>query len=230
MFPLRDSLPSRTVPFVTYALIAANVTAFLAQASMHPYAAERFIHAWGVTPSSLLRTGAAAETSPLWTLLTYMFLHGGWGHLLSNMWALWLFGDNVEDRFGHARYLLFYVTCGILAALTHVLLQSHSAVPTVGASGAIAGVMGAYFLMFPHARMIVVLPIFFYPLFFEVPAALYLFFWILSQVLTGTVSLLAGGGSVGGVAFWAHVGGFVAGLLFARRRHYRGRPAVYYFE
>ena len=141
-----------------------------------------------------------------------MFLHGGWAHIIGNMWTLWIFGDNVEDRMGPVRFTVFYILCGLVAGVVHWFTNPHSAVPTVGASGAIAGVMGAYFVLFPHARVVVMVPVFFYPLFFEVPAVTYLLFWALSQVFSGTMAI-AGPGEVGGVAWWAHVGGFTAGLV-----------------
>jgi membrane associated rhomboid family serine protease len=144
-----------------------------------------------------------------------MFLHGGWSHIIFNMWALWIFGDNVEDRMGPLRFTLFYLTCGLIAGVVHVLTNPESTVPTVGASGAIAGVLGAYFLLFPQARLVVLVPILFIPLFFELPAVLYLLFWALMQLFSGTLAL-AGPTDVGGVAWWAHVGGFSAGLLLHR--------------
>jgi membrane associated rhomboid family serine protease len=151
-----------------------------------------------------------------WPFLTSMFLHGGWGHLIGNMWSLWIFGDNVEDRMGRVRYLAFYLFTGLVAGLTHWLTNADSTLPTVGASGAIAGVLGAYFVLFPHARIIMLIPVFFIPFFFQLPAVLYLLFWFLSQVFAGTLGALAAPQDVGGVAFWAHVGGFVAGMVLHR--------------
>ena len=141
-----------------------------------------------------------------------MFLHGGWAHIIGNMWTLWIFGDNVEDRMGPFRFTVFYLLCGLVAGVVHYFTNADSDVPTVGASGAIAGVLGAYFVLFPRSQIVVMVPIFFYPLFFEVPAVTYLLFWALSQVFSGTLAL-AGPVEVGGVAWWAHVGGFSAGLL-----------------
>jgi membrane associated rhomboid family serine protease len=150
-----------------------------------------------------------------------MFLHGGWMHIIGNMWTLWIFGDNVEDRMGPLRFVLFYLLCGLAAGVTHWLTNPDSTIPTVGASGAIAGVLGAYFFLYPHARIIAMVPIFFWPFFFELPAITYLGFWILSQIFSGTLSL-ALPKDVGGVAWWAHVGGFIAGAalhrLFVKRR------------
>jgi membrane associated rhomboid family serine protease len=145
-----------------------------------------------------------------------MFLHGGWLHVISNMWSLWIFGDNVEERMGRARFLVFYLLTGLIAGLTHYYTNIDSTIPTVGASGAIAGVLGAYFVLFPHSRIIVVVPVFLFPFFFEIHAALYLFFWFVSQLFAGTLGLLARANDVGGVAVWAHAGGFVAGMVLHR--------------
>ena len=141
-----------------------------------------------------------------------MFLHGGWMHIIGNMWTLWIFGDNVEDRMGPLRFVCFYLLCGLAAGLVHWFTNPDSTLPTVGASGAIAGVLGAYFFLFPYARVIVLIPVLFLPFFFELPALVYLGFWALSQVLSGTLSLV-GPREVGGVAWWAHVGGFMAGIV-----------------
>jgi membrane associated rhomboid family serine protease len=170
-----------------------------------------------------------------WPFLTSMFVHGGWAHIIGNMWALWIFGDNVEDRMGPLRFTLFYLICGLVAGVVHSLTNPNSVVPTVGASGAIAGVMGAYFVLFPYARVVVLVPILFYPLFFEVPAVTFLLFWALSQAFSGALALVGPGG-VEGVAWWAHVGGFTAGLvlhpLFVRpqRTIRRWQPDEYGIE
>jgi membrane associated rhomboid family serine protease len=148
-------------------------------------------------------------------MLSSMFLHGGWMHLIGNMWTLWIFGDNVEERMGRRRFLVFYLLTGIIAGITHELTNVDSTVPTVGASGAIAGVLGAYFVLFPHSRIIVLVPIFFFPFFFEVPSVLYLLFWFVSQLFAGTLAGL-NAKNVEGVAVWAHAGGFVAGLVLHR--------------
>jgi membrane associated rhomboid family serine protease len=152
----------------------------------------------------------------LWPFVTSMFLHGGWLHIIFNMWALWIFGDNVEDRLGHIRYLVFYFVCGIAAALTMTLVTPNSTVPTIGASGAIAGILGAYFIFYPTAEVIVLLPIFIFPLFFRLPAVLYIGFWFFMQFLTGALSLASSPAAVGGIAWWAHVGGFLTGALLCR--------------
>jgi membrane associated rhomboid family serine protease len=160
-----------------------------------------------------------------WPFLTCMFLHGGWAHILGNMWSLWIFGDNVEDVMGPWRFLAFYLLTGVAAGLTHYFLNAHSAVPTVGASGAIAGVLGAYFILFPRAQIVVLVPIFFFPFFFQLPAVTYLLFWFLSQLVGGAIAGLSSA-QVSGIAFWAHVGGFVAGVVLHRLFMYpqRERP------
>jgi membrane associated rhomboid family serine protease len=150
-----------------------------------------------------------------WPFVTCMFLHGGWAHIIGNMWSLWIFGDNVEDRMGSIRFLFFYLLTGLAAGLTHYLTNADSVVPTVGASGAIAGVLGAYFVLFPRSQIIVLVPIFFFPFFFQLPAVTYLLFWFLSQILGGAIAGLSAS-QVGGIAFWAHAGGFVAGVLLHR--------------
>ena len=228
MFPLRDSIPSRTVPFVTFALILVNLAVFLMEWNMPVDVLEQYIHHHGVVPTQLTRSAILDSPGALSTLLTYMFLHGSWLHLILNMWALWLFGDNVEDRLGHFRFLFFYLACGVIAVITHILVESSSALPTVGASGAIAGVMGAYFLMFPYSRMVVLVPVIFYPLFFEIPSAIYLLLWIFSQIFSGAAVILSGGSSMGGVAFSAHVGGFIAGMFFARRHSFSRAQTIFY--
>src|SRR5712671_1311043 len=202
MLPLRDDIPSATRPTVTYLIIAANVLAFLWELSGAD------VLPWTLVPARLTADPAANAV----TVLTAMFLHGGWLHLLGNMLYLWIFGDNVEDRLGHGRFLFFYVGCGLVAALTQVALSPDSAVPTVGASGAIAGVLGAYLISFPRSRVVTIIPIFIFPWIVEIPAVAYLIIWFAMQLLFGVASL-GHAEALGGVAWWAHVGGFVAGLL-----------------
>lgn len=234
MIPIRDSIPSRTVPVVTRALILINALVFFFELALPPQARESLFYLFGVVPARFMHPHwAAAQGFPAgayWSLVTYQFLHGGWLHIIGNMWALWIFGDNVEDAMGHGRFAGFYLLCGVLAALTQVLTQPNSTLPSIGASGAIAGVLGAYLLLYPTARIVVLLPILFFPFFFELPAVLYLGFWFLLQLFSGTRALAAPG-QVGGIAFWAHVGGFVSGLLlcrvFARRRRQESRPYKY---
>jgi membrane associated rhomboid family serine protease len=189
-------------------------------------ALEQFFYLFGIVPARFVHPEWASLVGfPLddyWPFLTSMFLHGGWLHVIGNMWTLWIFGDNVEDRMGPVRFLFFYLSCGLAAGLVQTLTSPDSTIPTVGASGAIAGVMGAYFFLFPRARIIVLVPVFFFPLFFELPAVIYLGFWALSQVFSGSLAL-ADPQSVGGVAWWAHVGGFTTGLVLQFLLVRRGR-------
>jgi membrane associated rhomboid family serine protease len=221
LIPIRDTIPNRRTPFVTWSLIAINVAVFLYELTLDPQDLERLVYNFGVVPARF-----GVSQGGYWTLLTCMFLHGGWGHVIGNMWSLWIFGDNVEDVMGRWRFLTFYLLTGVVAGLTHIFTNGGSQVPTVGASGAIAGVLGAYFVLFPRARIIAMLPILFFPFFFEVPAVMYLLFWFLTNLLSGTLSGL-GPQNVRGVAWWAHVGGFAAGVvlhrLFLEPKGRRGR-------
>jgi len=204
---------------MTWSLIANNVAVFLYELSLTPDQLETLVYVFGIVPARYTHPEWAqmigVPVDDYWPFLTSMFLHGGWVHIIGNMWSLWIFGDNVEDRMGRSRFLAFYLLTGLLAGATHALTNPESTVPTVGASGAIAGVLGAYFVLFPHARIVTMLPLFFIPFFFEVPAVTYLLFWFLSQIIGGTLAGL-NPGDVGGIAFWAHAGGFVAGLALHR--------------
>lgn len=216
MFPIRDSVPSRSVPVVTRTLIVLNALVFLYELRLPAAAREQFFFLFGLVPARYTRPEwAAAVGFPphnYWPILTHQFLHGGWFHIISNMWALWIFGDNVEDRLGKVRFLVFYLGCGVVAGVTEMMATPFSQVPSIGASGAIAGVVGAYILLFPTAWVEVVFPIFIFPFFFELPAVLYLGFWFISQLFSGAAAL-AHPGQVGGIAWWAHIGGFVAGMV-----------------
>ncbi|HEB54379.1 MAG TPA: rhomboid family intramembrane serine protease [bacterium] len=216
MFPIQDSIPRRSPPIVTWLLIAANAFVFLVELSLTPEQLEALFYLFGVVPARYTHPRWAEwvgfPMQDYWPFLTNMFLHGGWAHVLGNMWTLWIFGDNVEDRLGPGRFFVFYISCGIAAGLTHWFVNADSTVPAVGASGAIAGVMGAYFVLFPHSRIILMVPILFVPFFFELPAIAYLGFWFLMQLVSGAFAL-AGPEQAEGIAFWAHVGGFVAGML-----------------
>ena len=226
MFPLRDTIPSRRAPLVTWGLIALNCLVFAYQMTVPEGSIPRLFHLWGMVPARFSSPGWAAEAgyppSLALPFMTSMFLHGGFFHLLSNMWTLWIFGDNVEDRMGRPRYLAFYLLCGLAAGLVHWLTNLDSTVPTIGASGAIAGVLGAYLVLYPRARVVTLVPLFFWPLFFEIPALVYLGFWFVSQLLSGASAMASGAAGAGGIAWWAHVGGFLAGLavhrLFLERR------------
>lgn len=223
MLPLRDTVRARDPSVVNWLLIAANVLVFLFEASLSTRQLNLLTRAFGLVPARLLADPGPAQ---VWTVFTSMFLHGGWWHLISNMWVLYIFGDNVEDRMGHLRYLLFYLLGGIGAAAAHVLVSPGSTVPTIGASGAISAVMGAYIVLFPGAHVLTLVPGFLMPWFIEVPALIFIGFWFISQLFNGLFALSIGGAvhTYGGVAWWAHVGGFVAGLLLVRlfqRRRYR---------
>jgi len=187
-----------------------TTVAFLYELRLPDKALATFINDYGLVPARF--TGAAFIEGPRYAgLVTAMFLHGGWLHFLGNMWFLWIFGDNIEDHLGHGRFLVFYLASGILAGLAQVIASPSSPVPMIGASGAIAGVMGAYLVLYPRARVLTLIPIFFFISLYEIPAIFFLGIWFLIQVWSGTASSAMG--STGGVAFWAHTGGFIAGIL-----------------
>ena len=202
MFPVSDVIPSRTTPVVTIGLIGLNAVAFLFEITLSDQELQAFVRSYGVVPAYL--------TWP--SVLTSMFLHGGWLHVLGNMLYLWIFGDNVEDRLGHGRFLLFYLGCGAAAALGQAAANPSSVVPMVGASGAIAGVMGAYFVLFPQSRVLTAVFIVFFMDLVEIPAIFFLGIWFLMQFFSGVGSLGADATS-SGVAFWAHIVGFAVGAL-----------------
>ena len=225
MFPIRDENPHFLTPLVTYAIIGANVLAWLLVQGLGSEAGlARSLCDLGLIPGELLGRAAAGTTVPLsphfscvvdpsgdWrTTVTHMFLHGGWFHLIGNMWFLWIFGNNVEDSMGHARFAVFYLLCGLAAAALQVAANPASPIPMVGASGAIGGVMGGYVVLYPRVRVHLLLWFGLFVTTVAVPAAFMLLYWLLVQVVGGAVSVGAEGG---GVAFWAHVGGFVAGAL-----------------
>lgn len=207
MIPLMDTIPHRKKPFVMWMIIIVNFLVFLFQTSLPPNISEFFVYYFGFVP--LRFTNLRHEGLPL---ITSMFLHGSWIHLIGNMWSLWLFGDNVEDRVGHFRFLFFYLLSGVIASLTHYIFNVNSPVPTIGASGAIAGIIGAYFVMFPRARIVTIVPFFWVPLFVQIPAVFFIGFWFVSQFYSGLFSLL-GPTFGGGIAWWAHIGGFIFGVL-----------------
>jgi membrane associated rhomboid family serine protease len=238
VFPIKDSIPSRSVPVVTRALILINVVVFFIELSLPQETLAQVFYLFGLVPARFAHPHWAMRVgfpiNDYWPFLTHQFLHGGWLHIIGNMWTLWIFGDNVEDRMGSLRFAIFYLTCSFVAAMTHLMTQSESTVPTVGASGAIAGVLGAYLLLFPAARLVVMFPVLFLPFFFELPAVLYLGAWFLIQLFSGVLAL-AGPAQVGGIAFSAHVGGVTAGLLLCplfvrRRRPRRMQPDEYGLE
>jgi membrane associated rhomboid family serine protease len=210
MIPLRDTIPARTRPVVTHAVIAANVLVYLLQVAQGANL-DRFIYFFGLVPARYFVPQIAdyfstGEQAFAW--ISFMFLHGGFWHLLGNMWSLYIFGDNVEDHLGPLRYAAFYLLCGLASGLSHLLLHRFSNIPTIGASGAIAGVMGAYFILFPRSRVLTLIPILVIPYFIEIPAFFFLGAWFVMQFLNAAGS----GGGAGGVAWWAHIGGFVFGM------------------
>lgn len=235
MIPLRDNIPSRSTPLVNYGLIAITTIVFLLQLT-RPEGGEDLVERYGMIPArvvepgaeieiperEIVRTGrgleeriverpaAPAAVHPWLTMLTCIFLHGGWLHFLGNMWFLYIFGDNIEDRFGHIGFLLFYLGTGLAASAVHLASDPDSPIPTIGASGAIAGVMGSYFLMYPRAKVLTLVPIFFFIQIIVLPAPLFLGIWFLLQLVQGTFAMTATG-----VAWWANIGGFVAGAAAA---------------
>jgi membrane associated rhomboid family serine protease len=215
MFPIRDTIPSRSFPLVTWGLILLNCLIFLFELSLPPRQLEHFFEQFGLVPAHYSQVDWTDINSLLstdfWPFLTMMFVHGGWLHIIGNMWFLYLFGDNVEDRMGSARFLFFYLLCGLCASIIQYASYPQSDVPNIGASGAIAGVMGAYLVLFPQARIITLILIVFIPWIVEIPAVFFLGIWALTQLFDVlTISPMA---THGGIAFWAHVGGFVVGIL-----------------
>ena len=218
IIPLRDNAPSYTTPVVTLSLILVNFLVFGLQ-WLYPAGFAQSIMDWGEVPVRILAGQPIPGTnfSPAWTMLTSMFMHGGFLHIIFNMLALWLFGDNVEWLLGRAKYLLFYIACGLTASGFTIVFGYESEMPGVGASGAIAAVMGAYLLFFPRSRVVTFVPIFLFGWFANIPSAFYLGVWFVSQLLSGLVQLSTQQGVIaGGVAWWAHIGGFLFGLLFAK--------------
>lgn len=212
MLPIKDTIRSRSVPLVNWLIIVANILVFLYQTRLSPLRLEQFINTYGLVPANLDPTNPATWMP----LITHMFLHGGWLHILSNLWILFIFGDNVEDRLGSLRYLLFYFIGGIVAGLVQIYFSLDPLTPSIGASGAIAAVLGGYFSFYPRSKVITLIPIFIIPWFVELPSFLFLGFWFVSQLFQGLMSLATPSGQVGGVAWWAHIGGFIFGLLTVR--------------
>jgi len=215
VIPLRDTNPNERTPVVVLALIAANALVFWWELSVPAARQESMFYIFGVVPARYIDPsdpGFSHFPGGYMPFVTSMFLHGGWMHLLGNMWFLWLFGDNVEDRMGRGRFLWFYLLCGLAAGATHLALNPHSPVPTIGASGAIAGVMGAYAFTFPRARVLTLVPLGFFIRLMELPAWVFLGVWFVFQFFNGALTTAATHGQAAGVAFWAHVGGFVAGI------------------
>ena len=218
MIPLKDNIPEQRVSFVNAALIGLNVAVFI-YLLFHGRRQDSFLFAiYSLIPAKIASGPAfhislSQRTIPFFS---YMFLHGSWLHLLGNMWSLWIFGDNVEDRLGHLRYLLFYLLCGVAAACLHVLLNFGSRLPAVGASGAIAGVMGAYFILYPRARILTLIPLLLIFPVIEIPAYFFLGAWFFIQFANAFFGFFSGTRALAGIAWWAHVGGFVAGIVLLR--------------
>jgi len=207
MIPLYDTVRSRRFPFINIILILANTLAFLYETQMGPSALKGFIFTWGLIPSHFWSDPASAWI----TIFTAMFLHGGWFHIISNMWFLFIFGDNVEERMGSFRYLIFYLLGGAAAGLLQAYVLPTSTEPMIGASGAIAGVLGAYLILYPRSRIASLVPILFIFTIIEIPAFLFLLFWFGSQIYSSLFAIPGGGGS--GIAWWAHIGGFIFGVI-----------------
>ncbi|MHB1005170.1 MAG: rhomboid family intramembrane serine protease [Chloroflexota bacterium] len=229
MIPVGDSVPTRRTPWVNYFVIVVSILAFLVELVAIP-STDAFVRQWGVTPVFISRAVAGDPRigqGVFATLVTALFLHGGWLHLGGNMLFLWVFGDNVEDRFGHLRYLLFYLLCGVGANLAQVLALPNSTVPLIGASGAIAAVLGAYIVMYPSSRITVLIPVFFIPLLLPVPAFVMLGVWFLTQFANGLATITSTTQATGGVGWWAHVGGFLLGAVITPLlpKAHRAEPA-----
>lgn len=239
MIPFKDDNPTEITPFVTVTFMGICVLIFLYEISLPTQAREIFIYSYGAIPAVVFGSAQLPpeleRLPPYGTLISSMFLHGGWMHLIGNMLYLWIFGNNIEDVMGHFRFIVFYITCGVLAALSHAFIDPQSNVPMVGASGAISGILGAYLLLFPHARVLVLIPLGFLSRLMYVPAGLVLGLWFLMQLLSGGMSF---GNQGGGVAFFAHIGGFLAGMLligvlkyphvkFFNPRHYHGNEDLW---
>ena len=210
MIPLRDSVRSGRIPYVNIGLILINVLVFIQQLWLQPYQLNNIYYAYGVIPAEAVNvfyTGAPIGQLMV-TFITATFLHGGWFHLIGNMLYLWIFGDNIEDRLGHMKYLLFYLLAGVAGSIAHVMANPASNIPVIGASGAVAGVLGAYVLSFPRSRILALVPVLFFLTVIEVPAIIFIVVWFVIQVFNGVAFL---GGTANAVAWWAHIGGFLAG-------------------
>jgi membrane associated rhomboid family serine protease len=227
MIPIRDTQRTHGRPFVNWTIILLNILVFGFELTLSEPMLQSFIVKWGVVPGVITNPGgfpkeALIQTSGIAGIFTSLFIHIGWVHLIGNMLYLFIFGDNVEDILGHGKYLLFYLASGVFASVAHIVSDPRSLVPTVGASGAVAGVLGAYFINFPRSRVLALIPIGIFLPVVEVPSILFLFLWFFTNLLSGVASL--GVQAQGGVAWWAHVGGFVVGMLLSilrRRRHLR---------
>lgn len=232
MIPIKDDAPRYTTPYINYFLLASNTVVFLFTWLSGPQA-QQIVNLYGMVPARTTAFLHGAHVDPIVAfvpILTSMFLHASWMHLIFNMWALYIFGDNIEDYLGHFRYLVFYLICGFGAAFLHIVMNLNSRIPSVGASGAIAGVMGAYFILYPSARVLTLVP-FFFVFFVHLPAWVVLGFWFLGQFLSGAATAIATTSQTsGGIAFWAHVGGFVAGVAIIKLFPTRPRRYRYFYR
>jgi membrane associated rhomboid family serine protease len=232
MIPLKDMTPRRSVPVVTLVLIVVNVVIFLYQVSLPPDQAASFVRIYGLVPAKIQLALAGKHYSladALIPLLTCMFLHGGWLHIIGNMWFLWIFGANVEDRLGAIGYLFFYLVGGIASGMMQVIFSWGSHLPSIGASGAISGILGAYIVFFPSSRILTLVPLFVIWFTWQIPALVFIGLWFVMQFLSGVSSLSdPRAASLGGVAWWAHIGGFLTGMLLARIIKAVGRRPVYH--
>jgi membrane associated rhomboid family serine protease len=218
MIPLRDVIPSRTTPYITLTIIVLNALAWFYELTLPQDQLNQFLQSFGVVPASF--------SAP--TLITSMFLHGSWSHVIGNMWYLWIFGDNVEDRVGHGRFIIFYLLCGVAAAFGQMAMDPGSILPTIGASGAIAGMMGAYFVLFPQSRVLTLVALFFYFDIIEIPAVFLLGFWFLMQLFSAGAIAATSSTNGGGVAFMAHVAGFIVGVIGVFFFKQREQPDTYW--
>ena len=230
MLPIRDSVLRLRTPVVTWTLIALNAAVFLYELTLSPGALDQLIAQYGLLPARYSSAKAVPGLDPenFWPFWTNMFLHAGFLHILSNMWTLWLFGGTLEDRMGRPRFLFFYLLCGLSASLVHFAFNLQSSLPALGASGAIAGVMGAYLVLYPRASITVLFPVLFIPLFFDLPAIFYLGFWFLIQFFSGTASIVNPQHG-GGIAWWAHIGGFSAGIVWVALLHSKEKNIYRHF-
>jgi len=225
MFPLRDDNPTTITPIVTWTLIAINVLVFFYELSLGQRMSQVFVYQYGAIPAVIFGDkhlpANIAVIPPAMSIFTSIFLHGGWAHLIGNMWYLWIFGNNIEEAMGRLRFVFFYLICGILASFCHILFNANSPIPTIGASGAISGVLGGYLMLYPRARVLTLIYLYFFVRLIQIPAGYLLGFWFIFQVLSGS---MAGRQMGGGIAFWAHAGGFVFGILLVglfKRREVR---------
>ncbi|MCX7956863.1 MAG: rhomboid family intramembrane serine protease [Endomicrobia bacterium] len=232
MIPLKDNIPSYKKPLINYIIITINSLVFIYQYFfLSSYETQNFIYSFGFVPIKFI----TEFSHHWWNIITSMFIHGGFFHFLGNMWFLYIFGDNVEDNFGHLNFLLLYITCGIFAAIFQFILSPTSNIPMVGASGAISGILGAYFILYPYAGVLTLIPFGLFSRIIVMPAVFFLGLWIIFQILSGTQSLAIKatlGKDIGGIAYWAHIGGFLCGVILTlnkRRKRYRYRTYWRYF-